>query len=244
MAVVWAIVRRELIAHFTAPLAWLVLAVWTLTTNLAFILALPEADAFSAMPLYVASLQTGFVVLLLLGPALTMNSFASEQVQGTMQLLLTVPVREWALVLGKFLAALAMFLVLVAATAPQLVVVHFISDLGGWHVVSGYSGMILFSALCAALGTWISLLVPQPVTAYVITFGLLVVFTLLGLHAQMHPVGEGFFHHLSAALGLGPRIGGFIVGLPRLADVLWFIAGTLACLVLAHGALLTRRLHG
>ena len=244
MSVIWAIVRRELIGHFTAPLAWLVLAVWTLTTNLAFVLALPEADAFSAMPLYVASLQTGFVVLLLLGPALTMNSFASEQVQGTMQLLLTVPVREGAVVLGKFLAALAMFLVLIVATGPQLVVVYCISDLGGWHVVSGYGGMILFSGLCAALGTWISLLVPQPVAAYVITFGLLVVFTLLGLHAQIDPVGGGVLYHLSAAFGLGPRIAGFIVGLPRLADVLWFLSGTVACLVLAHGALLARRIHG
>ncbi|MFW5751218.1 MAG: ABC transporter permease [Planctomycetota bacterium] len=243
--VIWAIARRELLAQFTTPLAWLVLAAWTFVTNLAFVVALPGEDAYSTLPLYMESLRTGHMVLLLLAPALTMNSFASEHQQGTMQLLLTVPVSELQLIAGKYLAAVLLFLVLIAATLVQPTVLYFVSDLGGMHLLSGYLGLVMLCLFLAALGIWISLLALNPVAAYVITFGLLLGLALLGLLADDSAGGAtGLFASLGRGFGLGPRFAGFVRGMPRLADIAWFLAMTLGCLVLAHGSLRARRTHG
>ena len=244
---IWAIARRELISHFTTPMAWLVLAGWTLATNLAFawILLQSEPGSISAEPVYILTLRwAGVLVLLLLGPALTMNSFASERVQGTMQLLLTVPVREVDLILGKFLASFALLAILIAATLVQPLVLYFISSVGGPLLIAGYTGMSLLAVFLAALGIWISLLVANPVAAYVITFAVVAGLYLLGLQAQADPHGEGFLIAISAAMGLGPRLESFLIGEVRLADIGWFVAMAGACLVLAHGALSARRIHG
>src|SRR5450432_2174440 len=118
MDVIWSICRRDAIAAFTTPLAWLLLASWTMLTNGMFVYTLysVHGKASSGQPLFVDALELGVFFLSLLAPAVTMTSFAAERVQGTMQLLLTAPIREHQLVLGKFLASFLVLASLVAAT--------------------------------------------------------------------------------------------------------------------------------
>ena len=91
----------------------------------------------------------------------------------------------------------------------------------------------------AALGVWISLLVDTPVAAYVITFAALAVLILLGLMAGDGPLGA-----VGTAVGLTSRSGPFFAGEIRLGHVAYFLGGTAAFLLLTHGALRARRLHG
>jgi ABC-2 type transport system permease protein len=175
-------------------------------------------------------------MLSLLAPAITMTSFAQERIQGTMQLLLTVPVREHHLVLGKFLAAFLVLASLVAATLVQPAILLMVSTVHGPHLAAGYLGLLLVCALFAALGVWISLLVDSPIAAYVLTFGAIAVLILIGISLHGGPLGE--------ALGLNERIAHFIRGEVRLGGVAYFAASTAACLLMAHGALLARRIHG
>jgi ABC-2 type transport system permease protein len=241
MAIIWSICRRDLVAAFTTPLAWLVLACWTLLTNAMFTWTLyrVHGTAGSDLPLFVDSLNLGVFFLSLLAPALTMTSFASERAQGTMQLLLTVPIREYQLVLGKFAAAFLVLGALVAATLIQPAVLVFISQVNGPHLAAGYLGLLLECSLFAALGVWISLLVDSPVAAYVLTFGAIAVLLLVGIAGQ-----DTALRALGDAVGLGSRAGPFFRGEVRLGGVAYFLAGTAACLVLAHGALCARRIHG
>lgn len=241
MRAAWAICRRDLLAAFTTPLAWLVIAVWSLVLNGVFVLfGLYQHQAQPAgEPLFVTSLGTGVWLLTLLAPAITMNSFASERVQGTMQLLLTVPVREVDLVVGKFLAALLVMLALIAASLVQPLTLLFVSDLHGPHLLVGYVGLALACAFLAALGVWISLLVESPVTAYVLTFGAILVLHLVGFGPEgsaLHPIGE--------AIGIDARTRRFFAGELRLGDAAYLAAGAGMFLVMAHTALRARRLHG
>lgn len=237
----WAIARRDLLAAFTTPLAWLVLACWLLLTDGIFLWTLSQVHGTpgSAAPLFVNTLSWGVTFLLLLAPALTMGAFSGERTGGTLQLLLTVPLREWDLVLGKFLGVAILLGALVLATLVQVVVLAFISAVHVPHLVAGYLGLLLVAAFMAALGTWISLLVDTPVAAYVITFAVLAVLLLLGVLAGDGPLGS-----LGSALGLTARAAPFFAGEIRLGNTAYFLGGTAAFLILTHGALRARRLHG
>jgi ABC-2 type transport system permease protein len=230
------------IAAFTTPLAWLVLACWTLLTNGLFVRTLDAVHGTSSgaeLPLFVESLSLGVVFLALLAPAITMTSFAQERTQGTMQLLLTVPIREHHLILGKFCAAMIVLLVLVAATLVQPGVLVLISAVDVPHLLAGYLGLVLGCALYAALGVWISLLVDSPITAYVLTFGAIAVLILVGIGER-----DTWIFPLGQAIGLGPRLEPFLRGEVRLGNVVYLVSVSAGCLVLAHSALLARRIHG
>ena len=241
MSITWAICRRDLLAAFTTPLAWLVLACWSLLTNGVFVRTLERVHGTPGdeVPLAVDALYLGVFFLSLLAPAITMTSFAAERSQGTMQLLLTVPIREHQLVLGKFLASFLVLGALVATTLVHPLVLLLVSQVNVPHLLAGYLGLLLACALYAALGTWISLLVDSPVAAYVLTFAAIAVLLIIGLAGS-----ESWLHHVGDALGLGVRSGPFFRGEVRLGNVLYFTCGTAACLLLAHAALCARRIHG
>lgn len=244
MDTLWALCRRDLIFLFTTPLAWLVLAAWTAVTGLAFYfggLEVGFGNTGSPEPLYVVSLSWGATLLTLLAPAITMNSFAAEHTQHTMQLLLTVPIKEWSLVGGKFLAAFLMLLTLLASTLVQPLILTFVSDPGGWQLFSGYLGMTLLCAFFAALGIWISLLVDHPIATYVLTFGLIAVLQILGFIGSMD---QGIAAAIGRHIGLSQHIQGLLRGDLRLEHICYFVAGTATFLTLAHGALMARRIHG
>ncbi len=236
-----AIARRDLLASFTAPAAWLVLAGWTLVLNLIFAISLYQyaGTAGSDVPLYVTALRFGAFLLVLLAPAVTMGSFASERAQGTMQLLLTVPVRELDLVVGKFLASWLTLVAMVASTLPQPIILAFISDLGRTQLAAGYLGLVLAAAACAGLGVWISLLVDTPIAAYVLTFGLLAVLTLVGLGE-----GDQLLGPIARAIGWTPRLTPFLRGIVDAGNCCYFLGLAVTGCALAHGVLRAKRIHG
>lgn len=241
MSASWAICRRDLIAAFTTPLAWLALASWSFMTNAVFVYVLygVHGTGGSTRPLFYETLSLGIFFLTLLAPAITMNAFASERTQGTMQLLLTVPLREHHLVLGKFGAAVAILASLVLITLVQPAVLLFVSDVPLPHMLAGFGGLLLACVLFAALGLWISLLVDSPVTAYVLTFAAIAVFFLVDMGNQDSPL-----HTIGQAIGLISRTRNFFGGEIRLGDVCYFIGAAAAFVFLAHASLKARRIHG
>ena len=244
MQAIWAICRRDLIFLFTTPLAWLVLAVWIFATNFVFYFGGIEHAAsvgFAYQPLYMLSLQAGAIALTPLAPAMTMHSFAAERVQGTMQLLLTVPIREHSLIVGKFLAAFLMLAVMLGCTLVQPAVLYFVSETGGTQLLAGYAGMLMLCALLSALGIWISLLVEHPIAAYVITFGAIAILQLLGVLSY---VENSVISEFGKQVGLLPRLNAFLDGDLRLANLFYFVGGAVIFLSLAHSSVCARRLHG
>ncbi len=241
MNIIWAICRRDLLQAFTTPLAWLVLACWALLTNGVFVMSLYQYHGTSgaSAPLFVTAMNLGVLFLLLLAPAITMMAFSAERAQGTMQLLLTVPIREWQLVIGKWLAAFGVFLAMLAVTLIHPFVLLFVSQVDGMQLLAGYLGLMLVCAFFSALGIWISLLVDTPVAAYVITFGAIAVLFLIGIMERSPGLAP-----LAQAVGLQPRSSPFFTGVVNLGDVAYFVSFTAACLVMAHAALMARRING
>ena len=170
-----AIFKREFKSCFTGMIGWVIAAVSLFFLGLFY----TNRKLLYASSDFASVLYTMTMILLFLLPAVSMRSFAEERKNKTDQLLLTSPVSIPAIVLGKFLAEVAVFaLPLLAAVLMPLILKAF----GTVSLVAAYSallGYLLLGAACLAVGTWISALTENQILAYLATFGALLVAYLM-----------------------------------------------------------------
>src|SRR5438034_4830267 len=144
----FAIARRELSSYFRSPLAYVITAAFLVIAGYFFSVNVIFSRQATVRPLF----QTMYTILLLLAPALTMRLLAEEQKSGTIELLLTAPVRDFEVVIGKFLAGVTFFAVMLVLTGyfPILLAMYGNPDQGG--IVGGYLGALLFCGAIVAVG--------------------------------------------------------------------------------------------
>lgn len=168
--------ERELAASFFSPIAYVVGCVFLLFTGYAFVTqVLVPGNEASMRPLFAA--MTGILVFAV--PLLTMRAVAEELGSGTIETLLTAPVTEAEVVLGKFFGAFAFYAALLATTLPHLVILRVFSQPQMGVVLFGYVGMLLIGALYIAVGLFASCCTRHQLLAAVIAMAILSVFTFL-----------------------------------------------------------------
>lgn len=181
-----AIFKREFKSCFTGMIGWVIAAVSLFFLGLYF----TNRNLLYASSDFASVLYTMTMILLFLLPAISMRSFAEERKNKTDQLLLTSPVSIPAIVVGKFLAELAVFaLPLAAAVVMPLLLRAF----GTVSLVAAYSallGYLLLGGACLAVGTWISALTENQILAYLATFGALLVAYLMNGIQTMFTTGN------------------------------------------------------
>lgn len=181
-----AIFKREFKSCFTGMIGWVIAAVSLFFLGLYF----TNRNLLYASSDFASVLYTMTMILLFLLPAISMRSFAEERKNKTDQLLLTSPVSIPAIVVGKFLAELAVFaLPLAAAVVMPLLLQVF----GTVSLVAAYSallGYLLLGGACLAVGTWISALTENQILAYLATFGALLVAYLMNGIQTMFTTGN------------------------------------------------------
>jgi ABC-2 type transport system permease protein len=119
------------------------------------------------------------IILLLIVPLLTMRLLAEEKKNGTIELLLTYPIRELAVLLGKYLATLFVILILLAATVIYIFLLSWFGDLEWGPVLTGYGGLVLMAASFVSLGLFASALTQNQIIAAVVGFGALLMFWII-----------------------------------------------------------------
>ncbi len=125
------------------------------------------------------------VILLILLPLLTMRLLAEEKKQGTFELLLTYPVSDLEAVAGKYLSALTIFAVMLSATLLYPVLLLVFADPEIPPIISGYFGLFLMGASFIAIGTFFSSLTSSQLVAGVSTFGVSLLFLIIGWTAPL-----------------------------------------------------------
>src|SRR5439155_14638515 len=165
-----SLVRREFGAYFLSPIAYVVLAVFLAVTGHLFYLSLLQLTARGprgiSYPMQLMVSDVAFwLVFLFIPPLLTMRLFAEERSTGTLEMLLTAPLRDWQVVFSKFVAC---YLFYVLMWLPTLVYLPILLDwqwgtwetgVDPWPVVSTYLGLALAAAMFLALGMFVSSLV-------------------------------------------------------------------------------------
>lgn len=183
MKALWAIVRRELIAYFSSPLAYIVVAAFLLLQGALFALIIgylsqPGQSSLSILQAFFGG-TIFFWFFLVVAPLITMRLVAEERRSGTIEVLLTSPVTEAQVIVGKFAAALVFYLVLWAPTVVYVLMVKSQAAVDWGAVAASYLGVALFGALFVSLGLFASTLTRNQIIAAVIAFtGLIILFGL------------------------------------------------------------------
>lgn len=196
MLQVFAIFRRELAGYFGQPLAYIVL------TLFAVLLAFPSLFLQDVLDAGQASMRVPFfwtgVAFLFLVPALTMRLIAEERRTGSLELVATLPITPTELVLGKWLAAVAMVAVSLLTTLSYPIALGVLGDLDPYTVVAGYLGMLLLGAAFSAVGIAASAFTRYQVLAFLVSFVLIAIPFGLGYALDAVDIGWlGFVQYLT-----------------------------------------------
>ena len=229
---------REFQAFFHSPIAYVFLLAFVCAALFTFF----NVHAFFARG--VADLRGMFqavpFLMLLLVPALTMRLWAEESKQGTIEVLLTLPVKDHELVTGKFLASWLLLAVGLGLTLVLPLVVESIGNLDWGPVVGGYLGALLLGAAYLAVGQFVSALTENQILAFI-----LALFLCLALWGVGTEAFTAFFSDRTAmvlrALGTGSRFESIARGVIDLRDLLYYASLTLLFLMLSVGALRAKR---
>ncbi len=172
MQTVATIAKREFGAYFKSPVAYIVLSVYLLLSGFFFFNQLYLRQNASLEPFF----DNMPLLFLFFGPAIAMRLLAEERGSGTIELLLTMPVRDWEIVLGKYLGALGMLSVGVFLTLPFAITVAKLGPLDTGPTFGGYLGTILLGGTYLAIGLFASATTKNQSIAFII--GLAICFAL------------------------------------------------------------------
>jgi len=175
---IYHVMKRELGAYFASPIAYVVIAIYlAVVGGLAALLLYFSAEATMR---YVFNHGVTLLFTVLVTQVLTMRLVADERRTGTLELLLTAPLRDWQMVVGKYLASLAVLLVMIALTAyfPIMLIRLGNPDIG--PMLSGYLGYLLLGASLLAIGVFASSVTQNQIVAAVIGMGIALLLWLSG----------------------------------------------------------------
>jgi ABC-2 type transport system permease protein len=187
MSTIWPIFKREFAAYFATPLAYVFIVIFLFAMG---------TFTFYVGHFYdngIADLSVFFGfhpwLYLFLVPAIAMRLWAEERKNGTMELLLTLPVPLWASVVGKYLAAWAFTGVALALTFPIWITVNYLGHPDNGVIVASYVGSFLLAGGFLAIGSAVSATTDNQVIAFVVSVVVCFLFTFSGA-----PLVLDFFH--------------------------------------------------
>ncbi len=218
-----AITQKELNSYFGSPLAIIFLGTFLAAVLFIFF----TIETFFARG--IADIRPLFrwmpVLLIFLLAALTMRQWSEEQRSGTQELLLTLPVPMWNLVLGKFLAVMALIGLALALTLPLPLTVGILGNLDWGPVIGGYLAALLMAAAYAAIGLFVSSRTDNQIVALIATVLLGGFFYLLGTRGVTDFVG-GSLSEILWAVGTGSRFESIQRGVIDLRDLVYYLSLT------------------
>ena len=234
---VWTIARKELRGYFDHPTAYILLVVF-LGINLFFFFR-------SAFLIGEASLRPLFDllpwILLFFVPAVTMGSLAEERRQATLEVMLSQPLSDAQLLLGKYAGNLLFLLVAVGGTLLVPLTLALGGDLDLGVVVAQYVGTSLLLAGVAAVGIFASALTRNQITAFIAATAIIFVFMMLG--TEVVQIGlPAWLAAVGSQLGILQHFGNVARGVIDLRDVVYFVSLVVAFLALGYWQLLRDRL--
>ncbi len=242
---VWVIARREYKLYFSSPAAYMVAFMVLLVIGLIFyanvVAALVQSSQGYPPPGVQVVLSPMVTVLLFTTPAVTMRLMAEESRLGTIELLLTSPVRDWELIVGKWLGGFLFLLTIIAITFIFPIVLNLMTQPGidQGPLVSGYLGVILFSAALIAIGVAISSFFRNQIAAF---FATLVIFLLLWLISMPSQALGGGGGELLRYLDFSEHFYNTLYqGIIQLSDVIYYLSMTALALFIGTMAVEVRR---
>lgn len=232
MAVLLA--RKELSTLFHAPATYVIAVVFLLLTGWLFGGALFLAGTAS-LDAFASPIPFLFTFLM---PALTMRAFSEEYRSGTIEVLATLPIRDYQIVAGKYMAAMGLLTLLLSLTLVYVIILFSVGQPDPGAMVGAYLGILGIGSFDAAVGLWASTLSRNPVVAFIIGFFTCFAFFLVHRLADFFPEALGMFIR---AFSVASHFDAMTRGVIDVKDVLYWFSGTLFFLGAALSVVHSRR---
>ena len=193
MSNILAIANKELKSYFVSPIAYVVVGLFAVlfgvffVSSLSFLLriSLQAGMMQGAPPININEYMirpllgnTGVIMLFVL-PMITMRSYAEEKRSGTIELLISSPLTDWQIILGKFLGAVCLFVLMLAVTGIHMAILFWYGEPELAPILSGYLGLFLMGASFISIGLLISSATKNQVVAGMVTFAVLLLFWVI-----------------------------------------------------------------
>jgi ABC-2 type transport system permease protein len=230
-----AIAKREIKTYFFSPIPYLVATVFIILTGFfCFLTVLLEGQA--EMRGYFGSLVPWMLPILM--PAISMRLLAEEKGSGSLELLITMPVRDWEVVLGKFLAAMAFLAVMIGLTFAFAISISFIGPLDKGAAMAAYLGMFLQAGAYVAIGLMASSLTKNQIVAFIVGFFICFVLFLFGKVSAFAPKG---IQSTLQNIGADSHFEQMLRGVVDTRDLVYYLSIMAVCLVVATVSLDSRK---
>ncbi len=226
---------KETKSYFGTPAAYIVGAMFLGLTGIFFVADVTSPFAEAGVR---GIVEWASFFIIFLAPLLTMRLLAEEQKLGTLELLLTSPVRDWEVVLGKYIASFLILAAIVAVTLYYVVLLYSFGDPDTGPVLSGYLGLLLYGAAALAIGLLGSSLSSNQIVAAVVGIAILLMLSFVNLIAD---IVTGIASEVFNGMSMNEHIVDFSRGVIDTSSVVFFLSLTAVFLFLSIRSLETRR---
>jgi len=238
---IWIIAQKEYKSYFISPIAYAVAFLIFLILGIIFYANILVAASQQYVPGVTIILSPLVTIFLFTIPALTMRSIADERKTGTMELLLTAPVRDWELVVGKWLGGYLFVLTIILVTWIYPFVLNQLIKPGidQGLMLTGYLGLVLVSSAFVSIGVVASSLFSNQIAAFFTTLGILLLLWMISYPAQaLGSTGGELLRYLDLSEHFYNT---FYQGIIEMQDVIYYVSVTVLALFLGSISIQVRR---
>jgi len=229
------IYRKELTSYLSSPIAYVVGGVFAFLNGYIFYMVLMGTHDANSVRIVISNMS---IILIFITPLFTMRLFSEEKKLGTEELLFTLPVKDIAIILGKFLASLTILFSMIGITFEYLIFLKIFADPDLGPIFSGYLGIFLMSASFVAVGIFASSLSENQVVSGMVSFGILLFLLIIDWAASL--VKEPFYSFFKS-ISVFNHFGNFNKGILDTTDIFFFLALVFIFLFLTARVLETRK---
>jgi ABC-2 type transport system permease protein len=234
MSTTATVAKREIKSYFNSPVAYIVVAVFMLIAGYLYWSQLfLEKQAELRYYFTLTPLIFTFII-----PAITMRLLAEEKGSGTLEMLITMPVRDWEVVLGKFLAGMAMVAAIVGMTGFYAVTLALLGPVDRGPLLTGYLGLLLMGGSYVSIGVMASSLTRNQIVAFILAFAISFGLFIFGQIVQYAP---DWLSPVLAFMSMGNHFESLSRGVVDSRDVIFYVSLMVVALVIATASLESRK---
>jgi ABC-2 type transport system permease protein len=224
---VYFIAKKELSTYFKSPVAYIILVLTMVIFNLFFFMIIDQNREASLRDVF-QLMEFMFVFLV---PLITMRIFSEEKLTGTMEFLMTAPVTNTEIVLGKYVGVLVFFSVIIAMTFSYYFVIEYFGSPDAVTTLTGYAGIWLEGALFLAIGmmasAWTRNQIVAAMTSYVLLF-------LLYFAPSFSPYVSGSVETIVQQISTSSHLKNLVSGIITVSDISYYISGIVLCVLITR----------
>ena len=215
-----AIFKKEFRSYFNSPIAYIFIT---------FFLALSAWFFFRGFFIISQANMRGFFTVmpwlyLFFVPAVTMKLWAEERKLGTVEILMTLPIKDFEVVLGKYLASFALLGVTILLSLSLPISVASLGDPDGGPIVGGYIGLLLMGAAYLSIGLFASTLTENQIISFIVGIGLCFVLLIIGEDIVLFNISSPWLASLFSYLGLGTHFSSLLRGVIDSRDIIYYFS--------------------